>query len=100
MQCLCPPPARAVVRYGRMPDTPHIQFCSQNPRGLAEFDWLIAAGCELRDCLGRCSLCFETRFVVVDETLTIEGEDYAAILAEAARAVNPAPAAPDSAAGA
>lgn len=82
-----------------MSDTPHIQFCSQNPRGLAEFDWLITSGCELRDCLGRCSLCFETRFVVVDETLTIEGEDYPTILAEAVRTAGTAPTSPDPASG-
>lgn len=62
-----------------------IQFCTQNPRSNEERDWLIAAGCELRDCLGQCSMCFETRFVVAD-TLTVEGEDYEAIVAEAKKA--------------
>jgi uncharacterized protein YuzB (UPF0349 family) len=59
-----------------------IRFCNLNPRSNAERASLLAAGCEQRDCLGRCSLCFETRFLVAD-TLTIKGEDYESILAEA-----------------
>lgn len=67
-----------------MPDPCRIQFCTLNPRSNEERDWLVGAGCEQRDCLGQCSLCFETRFVVAD-TLTVEGEDYETIVAEARR---------------
>ena len=59
-----------------------IRFCVLNPRSNAERDALLAEGCEMRDCLGQCSLCFETRFLVAD-TMTIEGEDYPDILAQA-----------------
>jgi uncharacterized protein YuzB (UPF0349 family) len=62
----------------------NIRFCVLNPRSSEERDALIAEGCEQRDCLGQCSLCFETRFVVTD-SMTIEGEDYPAILAQARR---------------
>ncbi len=62
-----------------------IRFCVLNPRSNQERDDLLAQGCEMRDCLGQCSLCFETRFVVV-ESKTIEGGEYAAILADARRA--------------
>lgn len=76
-------PARA-VRCTLMPDPCPIRFCTLNPHSNQERDELIAQGCELRDCLGQCSLCFETRFLVAD-TLTIEGDDYATILEEARR---------------
>jgi uncharacterized protein YuzB (UPF0349 family) len=59
-----------------------IRFCVLNPRSNEERDDLLAQGCEMRDCLGQCSLCFETRFLVTD-TQTIEGESYPAILARA-----------------
>lgn len=59
-----------------------IRFCVLNPRSNDERDALLAEGCEMRDCLGQCSLCFETRFLVAD-TETIEGDTYPAILAQA-----------------
>lgn len=62
-----------------------IRFCVLNPRSNQERDDLLMQGCEMRDCLGQCSLCFETRFLVAD-SLTIEGDDYPTMLAQARRA--------------
>lgn len=59
-----------------------IQFCTLNPRSLAERQELIDAGCEPKDCLGRCSRCFDARFVVA-EGIVVEGDDYATIIARA-----------------
>jgi uncharacterized protein YuzB (UPF0349 family) len=59
-----------------------IQFCTLNPRSLAERQALIDAGCEPKDCLGRCSRCFDARFVVADG-IVVEGDDYATIIARA-----------------
>jgi hypothetical protein len=67
-----------------MPERCPIRFCTLNPRSNQERDELVAEGCEMRDCLGQCSLCFDTRFLVAD-TLTIEGEDYPSIIAQARR---------------
>ncbi len=67
-----------------MPQPCPIRFCTLNPRSNQEREDLIAAGCEQRDCLGQCSLCFETRFVVADG-MTIEGKDYPSIIDQARR---------------
>jgi|TARA_R110000782_G_scaffold19101_13_gene52100 uncharacterized protein YuzB (UPF0349 family) len=61
-----------------------IQFCTLNPRSLKEREQLVSAGCTPKDCLGRCSLCFDTRFVLADNVV-VEGDDYATVI-ERARA--------------
>ena len=66
-----------------MPDPCRIRFCVLNPRSNRERDALVAAGCEMRDCLGQCSLCFETRFLEVNQTIIDEPDDYDALLAKA-----------------
>ena len=65
-----------------MEHDPVILFCVNNPRSLEERQMLMDAGCRMRDCLGLCSRCFETRLVVVADE-PIEGEDYGSILAHA-----------------
>lgn len=65
-----------------MPTTNTIRFCTLNPRSLKEREELLAQGCESRDCLGRCSMCFDTRFVVADDT-TFVGDDYPSAIARA-----------------
>lgn len=68
-----------------MPDPCRIRFCVLNPRTNKERDALVAEGCEMRDCLGQCSLCFETRFLAVGPTVLDEPDDYDALLAKARR---------------
>lgn len=66
------------------PPKPTIRFCVHNTTCLDERERLVNAGCELRDCLGRCGPCFDRRFVAVGETV-IEGDDYDTIMHEAQR---------------
>lgn len=68
-----------------MPDRCPIRFCVLNPRSNEERDALLAAGCEMRDCLGQCSLCFETRFLVADTATLDEPDNYTALLDAAKR---------------
>jgi uncharacterized protein YuzB (UPF0349 family) len=72
-----------------------IRFCVNNTISLAERERLVAEGCEMRDCLGRCGPCFDRRFVAVG-TEIIEGDDYDSILAEARRVASTAPELADS----
>lgn len=62
-----------------------IRFCVLNPRTPAEREALIAQGCEQRDCLGQCSLCFETRFLAAGTTIIDQPDDYTALLDQARR---------------
>jgi hypothetical protein len=66
-----------------MTDPCPIRFCALNPRSNEERDALTAQGCAMRDCLGQCSLCFETRFLAVEATIIDEPDDYPALLAKA-----------------
>lgn len=75
----------------RMSQPCPIRFCVLNPRSNEERDALLAQGCEQRDCLGQCSLCFETRFLVAGATIIDQPDDYTALLAEARRLCNERP---------
>ncbi|MCC5822937.1 MAG: hypothetical protein LAT64_04570 [Phycisphaerales bacterium] len=68
-----------------MADPCRIRFCVLNPRSNQERDALVAEGCEMRDCLGQCSLCFETRFLEAGQTIIDEPDDYAELLDKARR---------------
>ncbi|MFK7882760.1 MAG: hypothetical protein AB8F26_01075 [Phycisphaerales bacterium] len=70
------------------PPKPTIRFCVNNTTSLAEREQLLSAGCEVRDCLGRCSQCFDRRFVAVGKQI-IEGDTYDAILEIAQRVMDP-----------
>ena len=61
--------------------TPHIRFCINNPRNLAERLYLIERGIPSKDCLGNCSACFVGRFLEVDGALVV-GDSYGEILGE------------------
>lgn len=84
-----PDPPRSITRMDDHQGA--ARFCVNNPRSLPERQRLLDAGFEARDCLGRCSACFETRFVMVGARV-IEGPDYDTIIAQAlARADKPPP---------
>jgi uncharacterized protein YuzB (UPF0349 family) len=57
----------------------HIRFCVNNPRSLEERNELIERGALVRDCLGNCTRCFETRFLEIDDTF-VEGDSYPEII--------------------
>jgi len=74
-------------KYGMPTPSRTIRFCVNNTSILREREQLIESGCEIRDCLGRCSECFDRRFVAVGDTV-IEGDSYEEIL-KRARALDP-----------
>lgn len=80
-----------------MDDRPRtIRFCVNNPRSLEERQLLLDSGCDLRDCLGRCSACFDERFVMVGREV-IEGPDFPSIIAQARAVARPCHANPQPA---